>query len=95
MSLTARDRSAGLLSWQYCQEGYGVVALILLALSVGAMNLGCRVAGRVCGDREGELLGGIAGLLTLLILGLIMFQLGLVPKRVLTSRLDCPWLRGC
>jgi hypothetical protein len=24
-----------------------------------------------------------------------MLQLGLVPRKVLTSSLDCPWLRGC
>ncbi len=72
-----------------------MVALLLLALSVGAVNLGCKVAVLVRGDREGEFAGGVAGLLALLILAAIIFQLGLVPRKVLTSSLDCPWLRGC
>ncbi len=50
------------------QEDDGMVALLLLALSVGAVNLGCKVAVLVRGDREGEFAGGVAGLLALLIL---------------------------
>jgi hypothetical protein len=72
-----------------------LIAFLLLALSVGAVNLGCKVAVLVRGDREREFAGGVAGLLTLLILAALMFQLGLVPRRVLTSSLNCPWLRGC
>jgi hypothetical protein len=72
-----------------------MVAFLLLAVSVGAVNLGCKVAVLVRGDREGELVGGVAGLLAVLILAVIMFQLGLMPKRVFTSSLNCPWLRGC
>lgn len=72
-----------------------MLALILLVLSVGAINLGSKVAVLVRGDREGELVGGIVGLLTLLILAAIMFQLGLLPRKVLASSLECPWLRGC
>ena len=72
-----------------------MVAFLLLALSVGAVNLGCKIAVLVRGNREGEFVGGVAGLLTLLILEAIMLQLGLVPRKVLTSSMDCPWLRGC
>jgi hypothetical protein len=72
-----------------------MIALFLLALSLGAVNLGCRVAVLVRGDRERELVGGVAGLITVLVLAIILFQLGLVPRKALTSSLDCPWLRGC
>ena len=72
-----------------------MIAIALLALSVGAVNLGCKVSVLVRGDRERELIGGAAGLIAVLILGLIMFQLGLVPRRVFTSSLNCPWLQGC
>jgi hypothetical protein len=70
-------------------------ALISLALALGAINLGCKVALLVGSDREGQILGGMAGLLTLVILAGIMFQLGVIPKRLLISSLNCPWLRGC
>ena len=72
-----------------------MVAFLLLAVSVGAVNLGCKIAVLVRGDHEGEFVGGVAGLLALLILAAIMLQLGLVPRKVLSSSLDCPWLRGC
>jgi len=72
-----------------------VLALLLLGISVGAINLGSKVAVLVRGNRDGELVGGIVGLLTLLILAAIMLQLGLLPRKVLASSLDCPWLRGC
>jgi len=72
-----------------------MVAFLLLAVSVGAVNLGCKVAVLVRGDREGEFVGGVAGLLAVLVLAVIMFQLGLVPRKVLASSLNCPWLRGC
>jgi hypothetical protein len=72
-----------------------VLAFLLLGISVGAINLGSKVAVLVRGNRDGELVGGIVGLLTLLILAAIMLQLGLLPRKVLASSLDCPWLRGC
>ena len=72
-----------------------MLALLLLGISVGAINLGSKVAVLVRGNRDGELVGGIVGLLTLLILAAIMLQLGLLPRKVLASSLDCPWLRGC
>ncbi len=72
-----------------------MLAFLLLGISVGAINLGSKVAVLVRGNRDGELVGGIVGLLTLLILAAIMLQLGLLPRKVLASSLDCPWLRGC
>ena len=72
-----------------------MVALMLLALTFGAITLGSKMAVLVKRGHGGEIVGGIAGLLILFLLVGIMFWLGVVPKTVLTAELNCPWLRGC
>jgi hypothetical protein len=70
-------------------------ALAFLALSLGAIRLGGKVGVLIRRDRDGEIYGGIAGFLALLALAALVFQLGLIPRHVVATRLQCPWLKGC
>ncbi len=76
-------------------EGKIVIPLVLIAFVYGAVTLGSKVAALLRADREGEMLGGLAGLLTLVILALLLLWLGVFPRTALTAELNCPWLRGC
>ena len=70
-------------------------ALVFLALSLGAIRLGGKVGVLIRHDPEGEIYGGIAGFLALLVLAALIFQLGLIPRHVVAAQLQCPWLKGC
>jgi len=70
-------------------------ALAFLALSLGAIRLGGKVAVLLGRTRDGEVFGGILGFLALLLLAALVFQLGLIPRHVVAAQLQCPWLRGC
>jgi urea transporter len=70
-------------------------ALIFIALSLGSIRLGSKVARLLGRNRDGEVFGGILGFLGLLILVVLIFHLGLIPKKVVASQLECPWLKGC
>jgi uncharacterized BrkB/YihY/UPF0761 family membrane protein len=70
-------------------------ALVFIALSLGSIRLGSKVGQLMGRNRDGEVFGGIVGFLALLVLAVLIFQLGLIPKKVLASQLECPWLKGC
>ncbi len=77
------------------QEGKTVIPFVLIALTYGAITLGSKIAALIRADRDGELLGGLAGLMILIILAWVMLWLGVLPKAALTAELNCPWLHGC
>jgi hypothetical protein len=76
-------------------------AVMFLALALGAIRLGGKAAqlmgrspdrGR---NRDREVFGGIVGVLVLLVLAALIFQLEVIPKDVVAAQLRCPWLKGC
>ena len=72
-----------------------MIPFLLIALIYGAITFGSKIAALIQADRKGEMLGGVAGLMTLIILAWIMLWLGVLPRTALTAELNCPWLRGC